>query len=79
MLHAGTAALRATTAGYNPLLSVSEDAGAVITPILAIFYPVFILFLFSALLIGAPFAIKFALNRLRAIREWIFKRRQMPA
>ena len=52
ILHGGTAALRASTAGYNPLLSVSEDAGAVITPILAIFFSLFILFLFSALLVG---------------------------
>ena len=79
VLHGGTAALRASTAGYNPLLSVSEDAGAVITPILAIFLPVLIVFLFLVLLVGAAFAIKFAINRLSAIREWIFKRRRMPA
>ena len=83
MLHAETAVVRATTAGYNPLLSVSEDAGAVITPIVAIFLPVLIVFLFLVLLVGAVFAIKFAINRLNAIRnrlsairEWIFKRRR---
>ena len=79
MLHVGDAGLRATTAGYNPLLSVSEDAGAVITPIVAIFLPVLIVFLFLVLLVGAAFAIKFAINRLSAIREWIFRRRQIPA
>lgn len=90
-LHVGTAGLRAPTAGYNPLLSVSEDAGAVTTPILAIKFlhmipPEFIVFLLLVLLVVAVFAIKFAINRLRAIRnrlsairEWIFKRRRMPA
>lgn len=68
VLHGGTAILRASTAGYNPLLSVSEDAGAVTTPILAILFPVFIVFLFLALLVGAAFAIK-----------WIVKRRRQPA
>ena len=69
VLHGGTAALRASTAGYNPLLSVSEDAGAVITPILAIFFSLFILFLFSALLVGTAFVIK----------KWMVKRRRIPA
>ncbi len=87
VLHLGTAGLRAPTAGYNPLLSVEEDAGAVTTPILAIKFlhmipPEFIVLLLLVLLVVAVFAIKFAINRLRAIRnrliairEWILKRR----
>lgn len=91
VLHLGTAGLRAPTAGYNPLLSVEEDAGAVTIPILVIKFlhmipPEFIVLLLLVLLVVAVFAIKFAINRLRAIRnrliairEWIFKRRRTPA
>lgn len=91
VLHLGTAGLRAPTAGYNPLLSVEEDVGAAITPIVAIKFlhmipPEFIVLLLLVLLVVVVFAMKFAINRLKAIRnrliairEWIFKRRQMPA
>ena len=88
VLHIETAAMRVPTAGYNPLLSVAEDAGGITIPILVVKYlsmipPEFIVFLFLVLflvlLVVAVFVIKFAINRLRSIREWIVKRRRMPA
>ncbi len=74
LLHAGTAVVRGSstvsTGGLgNFLFSTAEDAGAVAVPILAILFPVFIVFLFLTLLFGAAFA----------IRKWIVKRRRMPA
>ena len=53
----------------NPLLSTAENAGAVTVSILAILFPVSILFLFLVLLGVTAFVIK----------KWIVKRRRMPA
>ena len=74
LLHLGTASLRgissAATGGMSePLFSTAEDAGAVSVPILAILFPVSVLFLYLALLCVTVFGIK----------KWIVKRRRIPA
>ena len=85
-----TAVDTATEEMVNPFLSIAEDIGAVTVIILAIFLPVAVLFLFPVLVGGSVCvikfvfairkrAVKFAINRLRSIREWIFKRRRASA
>ena len=73
LLHGAKTVLRVAstvaTFGFAPLLSTAENAGAVTVSILAILFPVSILFLFLVLLGVTAFVIK----------KWIVKRRRMPA
>lgn len=73
-VHLGTAGLKgissvATVGMSVPLFSTAEDAGAVIVSILAILFPVSVLFICLALLCVTVLGIK----------KWIVKRRRQPA
>ena len=62
--------LNASTAGVStPVVSLVEDAAALVTPILVILAPVFVLFLFLVVVGVTALALK----------KWMGKRRQVPA
>ena len=62
--------LNASTAGVStPVVSLVEDAAALVTPILVILAPVFVLFLFLVVVGVTALALK----------KWMGKRRRIPA